>query len=81
MRSDSLGYRGITSFANDVNALTAKDSRGTYHGYHPELHPRAQIDYCFLSEQITAKGYRLIDDTVDGYYPSDHFGIEIKLDL
>ena len=80
MLPDSAGYKTMTEHFTDVNAVTVNDRRGTYHGYHPETIGE-HIDYCFVDEQITPVGMRIIDDAVDGKYPSDHFGLAIELSI
>lgn len=81
LRPDSAGYRRLCDFFTDVNAVTAQDMRATYHGYAPEQHPDSHIDYCFISNGITPVNQRIIDTLVDGKYPSDHYGLEIRLQL
>ena len=39
------------------------------------------IDYCFINEKITHIDYKLLDDSVNGKYPSDHFGIMATIEL
>ena len=81
LRPDSAGYRRLCEFFTDVNAVTAQDMRATFHGYAPEQHPDSHIDYCFISNGIIPVNQRIIDTLVDGKYPSDHYGLEIRLQL
>ena len=39
------------------------------------------IRCCFITDNITPISQRIIDDTVDGKYPSDHYGLEIRLQV
>ena len=81
MRPDSAGYAEMTKYFTDLNAVTGGDKRSTYHGYAPERYPDMHIDYCFISNGVGAISRELIDDTVDGKYPSDHYGLNIKLEI
>lgn len=75
----SLGYGEMVKHFTDVNTVTAKETRTTYHGYGKENN--AHIDYCFIDDKIKALDYKLIDEMVDGKYPSDHYGVFIKLEI
>jgi endonuclease/exonuclease/phosphatase family metal-dependent hydrolase len=81
MIPDDIAYGEMTRYYTDVNAVTAKDLRSTYHGYAPEEHPNSHIDYCFVDDKIIPVNQRIIDAIVDGKYPSDHFGLEIDLNI
>lgn len=81
MTPDMPGYATMIKHFKDVNAVTANDWRTTYHEYNPALINDQHIDYCFVDKHITAISQVRIDDTVNGKYPSDHFGLYIKLDI
>ena len=81
MTPKSLGYKEMVKHFCDVNAVTAKDLRTTYHGYNPEENPDEHIDYCFIDKNIKPLNQTIITDTIDGKYPSDHFGLYTKLDI
>ena len=81
MRPTTPGYARMTELFTDVNAVTRKDLTLTYHGYCPEKHPDAHIDYCFVNEKVTPVDQKTITTTVNGKYPSDHYGLEIDLEL
>lgn len=80
MTPTSPGYAEMTKNFIDVNAQTANDLRSTYHNYQPEVEDE-HIDYCFIDKSITPINQRMITDTVDGKYPSDHFGLFIELEI
>lgn len=63
----------------DVNELTIKDRRSTYHGYAQNNNYNEHIDYCFITSKIEPISFKIIDDLVDGKFPSDHYGLYIKL--
>ena len=81
MRPDSVGYEEITKYFTDVNAVTVKDKRNTFHGYVPQKHLDEHIDYCFVDKSVKPVSWELIDETVDGKFPSDHYGIFIRLEI
>lgn len=81
MNPDSPGYAVMSSHFTDVNAATRRDSSSTYHGYHPEQHPDSRIDYCFVSGGVIPVDQKSILTTIQGKYPSDHYGLEIDLAL
>jgi endonuclease/exonuclease/phosphatase family metal-dependent hydrolase len=66
---------------SDVNAKTVNDMRSTYHGYNPEKNQNIHIDYCFVDSQITPIHSHIIDEVVDGKFPSDHYGLFSKIEL
>lgn len=75
MTPSSVGYASMIKHFTDVNTVTVNDMRNTYHGYAPNGKKCEHIDYCFVSGKIIPLGYKLIDKSVFGKYPSDHFGI------
>ena len=81
MLPDSVGYAAMTENFIDVNAATANDLGITYHGYYSEGINGMHIDYCFIDKTITPVSQKIIDDTVDNKFPSDHYGLHIKLSL
>ena len=81
MKPDSPGYATMTKNFVDVNASTANDFRTTYHGYNPLQNKNEHIDYCFVDRSIVPISQKIIDDTVDGKFPSDHFGLYIKIEI
>ncbi len=81
MQPNSPGYRTMAGYFTDVNAVTAKDTRATFHGYDPEKHPDEHIDYCFVNDKVTPIDQRMIDDLADGQFPSDHYGLHIQVKI
>ncbi len=63
----------------DVNEVTVRDRRATYHAYAPSPKQKSHIDYIFCDESVSPKSFRILDESVDGKYPSDHFGIYSQL--
>jgi len=81
MVPESVGYRAMTTHFTDVNARTAKDPRSTFHGYEPARPRNAHIDYCFIGENIIPISQRILDETIDGKFPSDHYGLHMVLNI
>lgn len=81
MCPDSAGYHAMIENFTDVNAATAKDLRSTYHGYDPERYTDEHIDYCFVDDKVTPIEQKIIDDLDGGKFPSDHYGLYIKLEI
>jgi endonuclease/exonuclease/phosphatase family metal-dependent hydrolase len=71
----------MTEHFLDVNACTAQDLTTTFHGYDPESINDQHIDYCFTDKTIIPIRHKLITETVDGKFPSDHYGLYIELDI
>ena len=80
-RADSVAYAGMTQNFTDVNAATAKNTGTTYHGYNPEKINNSHIDFCFVNSRVKPLDHKIMDETVDGMYPSDHFGIYVETEL
>ncbi|MBQ3872123.1 MAG: hypothetical protein II780_05440, partial [Clostridia bacterium] len=78
---ESGAYRIMTESFKDVNALTENDWTETYHGYYFEGEEPRHIDYFFIDGNFVPLSYRVIRETVDGKYPTDHYGLEIELEL
>lgn len=71
----SVGYRNMTKDLYDLNAATVNDFRTTIPAYkhNRDYYP---IDFIFCTKDTIAPiTYHLMDETFDGYFASDHFGI------
>lgn len=79
MTPSSVGYGEMIKHFVDVNAVTEKNWDTTYHGYGTV--DDAHIDYCFINEGIKPISLKLLDEKIEGKYPSDHYGLFIKLDI
>ena len=70
-------YKRMIAVTDDV-ASTAKnaDSGITFHNYgKKEDKGQGAIDFIFTSKGVKADTYKVIRNTVDGMYPSDHYPI------
>lgn len=72
-------YRYLISFFRDVNADDLVSP--TFHGYDPAGTQTAHIDYCFVNGLVSSKNVKIVTDTVNGAFPSDHFGLYAELGL
>ncbi len=81
MTPQSAGYKEMTKHFTDVNSVTLKDFRDTFHGYNPKIKRDAHIDYCFIDEKVKPVNLTVIDGDIDGKFPSDHFGLFVELEI
>ena len=82
MTPDCPAYTVMSERFTDVNAATDNDLRTTYHAYNPEgMTTNEHIDYCFINPKIRPISQKIIDDKVDGMFPSDHYGLYIKIEI
>lgn len=77
MHMESPAYRELSRHLTDVNMATVRDRRPTYHDYDiNRADPEDHIDFCFISrEHLRPIASRRMDETVDGEFPSDHYGV------
>lgn len=74
-------YAEMVKYFTDVNAVTGNDLRDTFHNYTPHIPTNAHIDYCFVKNGIKPLSQVMLDQSFDGKYPSDHFGLNIRLEI
>ena len=77
----SLPYAEMIKKVADVNELTIKDRRSTYHGYSQQNNFEQHIDYCFINGKINPITFKIIDELVEDKFPSDHYGIYADLEV
>ena len=81
MKPSYPAYKRMTQVLSDANELTAKNPRNTYHGY-SEAPNAERIDFCFVTPDTAVPlASHVIDDTVEGKYPSDHYGVMTTIAL
>lgn len=78
MTPGTPGYHAMTEHYRDVNTATAGLASPTFHGYRQKA---SILDYCFAGDGVTPASYEIVTKTFDGKYPSDHYGICMKLKL
>ena len=81
MTPSSPGYAEMTKYFTDINAVTGNNTVSTYHGYELNNNFDAHIDFCFIDSRIRALGQEVIDQLVDGKFPSDHYGIYSEIEF
>ena len=81
MKPEDLGYQEMCRHFTDVNAATVNDLGVTYHGYDPEWEEAAHIDYCFVDKAVQPVTQNIMRETVDGKYPSDHYGLYVEVEV
>ncbi len=81
----SVPYKNVTA---DAGAMTLRDSRllaktpegpeSTWNGF-KEVVPGRRIDFIFSTAPVEVRGYRTLDETRGGRFPSDHLPIVATL--
>ncbi len=81
MTPTSRAYAEMIKKVADVNAQTINDRRSTFHAYQLEKDLNEHIDFCFINEHVRPLDFKIIDELVEGKFPSDHCGIYADLDI
>ena len=81
MLPTSAPYAEMVKYFADVNELTVQDRRSTYHGYDLNNAYNEHIDYFFIDHKIQPISFKILDELIDGKFPSDHYGIYTELAL
>lgn len=71
------GYLAMAQLFTDANTEKLEDI--TFHNYGREA--GRILDYCFVSQAVKPLTYTLADDTFEGKYPSDHYGIYLGVEI
>ena len=71
-------YKSVKSVLIDVGK-SFKEESITYHAY--DKYPHERIDYVFINELVKAKSFKLIRENYEGLPPSDHYPLEVILDI
>lgn len=82
MYNHSPAYKELTKKLANLNELLDNDLSPTFHGYDPEKYPYTPIDFCFVTpDTVEPLSYKRLDDTFDGKYPSDHYGLLLEMEM
>lgn len=75
---DSKAYAEV--FLKDAREVSEyMSNKGTFHAYGElPVEEVCIIDYCFVSEDIAVKDYKVITDKVDNQYISDHYPVLVE---
>ncbi len=76
MEIGSPAYEEMTATLTDACEVVDGYRGPTYHGYGRAA---GHIDYAFVGSGVQVNGFRLLDETFDGKYPSDHYGLLFDL--
>ena len=79
MLPTSVPYAEMVKYFADVNELTVQDRRSTYHGYSLHNVYNEHIDYFFIDHKIQPISFKILNELIDGKFPSDHYGIYTEL--
>ena len=66
----------------DARAVSETPPSGpdaTVNGFRLNRVPKDRIDYIFVSEGIRVAAYAVLNEKVDGFYPSDHFPVAVRI--
>lgn len=81
MTPESAPYAHMVKLFRDINTETVQDDRMTFHCYVLDYPDGRRIDYCFVNEQVTPVTQELLNQLVDGKFPSDHYGLYNEVEL
>ena len=82
--SDGDVYASMTAGADDaaVTADLAVEAGITYHNYGKKADEgQGAIDFIFVTKDTPVDTYKVIKDTVQGMYPSDHYPIIVDIHI
>ena len=71
-------YQNVSKVLSDVGKLYHQESF-TYHAY--DKYPHERIDYAFVNEEVSTKSFKLIKETFEGLPPSDHYPVEVIINI
>ncbi|CEN34662.1 endonuclease/exonuclease/phosphatase family protein [Capnocytophaga cynodegmi] len=75
------GIVAIKKQLKDTYKPYNKIPKGTFTAFKLDQTPQERIDFIFISEDLQAKNYKIIDKKIDGLYPSDHFPVKVRVRL
>lgn len=68
----------------DAQFISKKEHHGshvTFNGFGKSIEPGNKIDHIFITESVEVLKHGVIDETVDGNYPSDHMPVVAEVNL
>ena len=80
---ESATVSSISNWAKDSfnsSLVSISEQDATHFGWEPTLSGE-RLDYVFLSEDILANSYEVIDISIDNEYPSDHLPVFCRVRL
>jgi len=83
-KPDSDVYHYLTSLMYDTSNFveeTNSESKGTFNGFKHDQPVIDRIDYIFKTNTCgTVKAFKIIDDKIDGRFPSDHLPVIAEIE-
>lgn len=73
--------KGLLSDSREISVTAPAGSIGTYNGMVTGKDATRRIDYVFLSGSVIVNSYRVISETINNRYPSDHFPVLVDLSM
>ncbi len=78
------GSEAIRTFADlgyvsAVTALHPGETRGTFNGFRDPTGGSGRIDHVLVGPGLEAVSARILDDRIDGTFPSDHFPVTARV--
>ena len=61
--------------AQSVNQTVHHGSHVTFNGFGTAIEPGNKIDFIFVTKDISVLQHGVVDETIDGHYPSDHMPV------
>jgi endonuclease/exonuclease/phosphatase family metal-dependent hydrolase len=78
------GYRVLAAQLLDAELASHSLNQGghiSFNNFGRDIEDDNKIDYVFVSAGLDVQSHRIVNDTVNGLYPSDHFPVLVKLRL
>jgi endonuclease/exonuclease/phosphatase family metal-dependent hydrolase len=78
------GYRLLAAQLLDTELAAHSLNQGghiSFNNFGRDIEADNKIDYVFVSAGLDVQSHRIVTDTVNGLYPSDHFPLLVKLRL
>jgi endonuclease/exonuclease/phosphatase family metal-dependent hydrolase len=78
------GYRVLAAQLLDAELASHSLNQGghiSFNNFGRDIEDDNKIDYVFVSPGLDVQSHRIVTDTVNGLYPSDHFPVLVELRL
>jgi endonuclease/exonuclease/phosphatase family metal-dependent hydrolase len=78
------GYRVLAAQLLDTELAAHSLNQGghiSFNNFGRDIEDDNKIDYVFVSAGLDVQSHRIVNDTVNGLYPSDHFPVLVQLRL
>lgn len=65
----------------DTYTVNTQNIQSTFNDFETEAQPNTRIDYIFTTKNCVVKSNSIINDKIDGLFPSDHLPVLSKIQL